>query len=87
MYIPGVDPFPILSNTRSRRQTNSSANAAGIRYDPPLRPRELGLRSALHREAETLFRHSRRDGNRVAQTAFILFSTFPDLRPASDASD
>jgi hypothetical protein len=25
--------------------------------------------------------------NRVAQTAFILFSTFLDLRPGSDASD
>jgi hypothetical protein len=25
--------------------------------------------------------------NRVAQTAFILFSTFLDLRPVSDASD
>jgi hypothetical protein len=87
MYIAGVDPFPILSNTRRRRQTNSSANASGMRYDPPLRPREVGLRSALNREAETLFRHSRRDGNTVAHTAFILFSTFLDLRPASDASD
>jgi hypothetical protein len=31
--------------------------------------------------------HTKEKNNRVAQTAFILFSTFLDIRPVSDASD
>jgi outer membrane receptor for monomeric catechols len=36
--------------------------------------------SSNHRETQAA-------PNRVAQTAFLLFSTFLDLRPVSDASD
>jgi hypothetical protein len=79
-----MDWLQVASNALWR---HSSATSSTGRRTLCWEGNPTSLLSGVERREPGVSTFSSRNPNRVAQTAFILFSTFLDLRPASDASD